>query len=122
MELDEDPEDVQISFQILLYAGNARTEAYRALECARQNDFVGAAEHLKKSEAELTQGHQVQTRLLSRVAGGEQVPLSLILIHAQDTLMTCMSECSLIEQMIELYRRIGEPAGVETGDGGTAGG
>ncbi len=109
MEPEGDPEDVQLSFQIILHAGDARTEAYRALECARQNDFEAAAEHFKKSEAELTQGHKVQTQLLSREAGGDGAPISLLLIHAQDTLMTAMSECSLIEQMIELYRRMSDP-------------
>ncbi len=106
MDENGDPEDVQLSFQIILYAGNAKTEAYEALRCARENDFEGAAEHMKKSEAEMIQGHKIQTQLLSREASGEKLPISLILLHAQDTLMTSMTECSLIEQMIELYRTL----------------
>jgi PTS system cellobiose-specific IIA component len=106
MAIDGGSEDVQASFQIIVHAGNAKTEAYTALRCAREGDFEGSAEHMKKSEEEMIEGHKMQMQLLSQEAGGDEVPISMLLMHAQDTLMTSMSECNLIEEMIELYRRI----------------
>ncbi|MCQ8209568.1 PTS lactose/cellobiose transporter subunit IIA, partial [Cutibacterium acnes subsp. acnes] len=38
-------------------------------------------------------------------------PMSLLLVHAQDQLMTTMSEQSLIEHMIGLIRDIGMNGG-----------
>jgi PTS system cellobiose-specific IIA component len=108
MEFSEDPKDVQISFAIIVSAGNAKTEAYAALRSARDGDFEKAEEHLKNSEKEIVEGHKAQTKLLSQEAGGEKVPISMLLLHAQDTLMTTMSECNLIEEMIALYRRLSD--------------
>jgi PTS system cellobiose-specific IIA component len=106
MKFDSDPEDVQLCFQIIVFAGNAKTEAYKALEFARNNNFEQAAEQMKKSQSKMLQGHKIQTQLLSQESDGVIVPINMILIHAQDTLMTAMSECNLIEHMIELYQRL----------------
>ena len=45
----------------------------------------------------------MQTDLITRDLNGS-LPMSLLLVHAQDQLMTTMSEQSLIEQMILLIR------------------
>ncbi|NDU78540.1 PTS lactose/cellobiose transporter subunit IIA, partial [Actinomadura sp. DSM 109109] len=48
----------------------------------------------------------MQTELITRDLNGS-LPMSLLLVHAQDQLMTTMSEQSLIEHMIGLIRDIG---------------
>ena len=54
--------------------------------------------------------HDMQTELITRDLNGS-LPMSLLLVHAQDQLMTTMSEQSLIEHMIGLIRDIGMNGG-----------
>ena len=87
-------------------AGNGRTEAYEALRAAKTADFAGAAEHLAAAERELGEAHTAQTRLLAGEAQGVGMTPSLLLVHAQDQLMTAITERSLIAELVELYRRL----------------
>lgn len=52
----------------------------------------------------MAEAHKTQTRLIQDEINGEKVDTSLLMIHAQDHLMTALSEKSLIEKMIELYK------------------
>jgi cellobiose PTS system EIIA component len=108
MSSDADPEDVQLALQIIVCAGNARMEAYRGLQFARDHIFEMAAEQLKKADIELNQGHKVQTQLISRESRQNKVVLSLLLVHAMDSLMNSMSERNLIEEIIEIHRRLSD--------------
>lgn len=56
----------------------------------------------------MAEAHKTQTRLIQDEINGEKVDTSLLMIHAQDHLMTALSEKSLIEKMIELYKKLEE--------------
>lgn len=59
-----------------------------------------------RADTQLKKAHDMQTELITRDLNGS-LPMSLLLVHAQDQLMTTMSEQSLIEHMIGLIRDIG---------------
>lgn len=61
---------------------------------------------LKTAHEELNKAHKTQTSLIQAEINGENFEKSLLMIHAQDHLMTSISEISLIEQMIPLLKRI----------------
>ncbi|MEC3791674.1 PTS lactose/cellobiose transporter subunit IIA, partial [Clostridioides difficile] len=46
------------------------------------------------------------TELIQKEAGGDKSDISILLIHSQDHLMTCMSERNLIKEMIMLRKEI----------------
>lgn len=96
----------EVIFAIILHAGNARAEAYDGLRAAQAGDFVQAAARLAAAEAEITAAHRVQSELLQQEAQGKKLDMSLLVVHAQDHLMTAMSEKTLIENMIEMHRTI----------------
>lgn len=96
----------EIIFTIILHAGNARAEAYEALRAAQAGDFDKAAEHLRQAETEVGAAHKVQTQLLQQEAQGKKVEVSLLFVHAQDHLMTALSEKNLIENMVEMNKTI----------------
>lgn len=96
----------EIIFEIILHAGNARAEAYDALRAAQAGDFDSAIDHLQRAEAEIGAAHQVQTGMLQQEAQGRKVDITLLLVHAQDHLMTAISEKSLIENMVEMHKTI----------------
>jgi len=62
--------------------------------------------YLKNAKRELNEVHGVQTELLTAEANGENVNLPIILVHAQDHLMTAMSEINLVEELIDCVKEI----------------
>lgn len=93
-----------VSFGIIANAGDARSYAFGALEEAKKGNFEEAEELLKKSDESATLAHKAQTELLFKEANGEKTPVDVLLVHAQDHLMTCMLAVELIKEMITLYK------------------
>jgi len=93
--------------EIILHAGNGRAEAFEALRAAKEGDLDRATERLAAADSELAMAHQTQTRLLSGEAKGVGAAPTLLLAHALDQLMAAATEKGLIEEMIDLYRRLG---------------
>lgn len=51
------------------------------------------------------QVRQMQTKLIKQGAGEGRHPMTLIMVHAQDHLMTSMLARELSEEIIHLYQR-----------------
>ncbi|HEY3418542.1 MAG TPA: PTS lactose/cellobiose transporter subunit IIA [Armatimonadota bacterium] len=100
------PDEEMLCLELITHAGNGRAEAFAALRKAKEGDFTGAAAHLQESERELGAAHTVQTKLLAGEAQGVGMAPSLLLVHAQDQLMTAISERGLITELIDIYRRL----------------
>ncbi|MFJ6412252.1 PTS lactose/cellobiose transporter subunit IIA [Terribacillus saccharophilus] len=94
----------EISFQIILYAGNGKANAMEAIQEAKQGNFERADELIKEAGEELSKAHNVQTKLLQEEANGNGNIISVLLIHSQDHLMTAMTVRDLAVEFIELYR------------------
>lgn len=56
----------QVSFEIILHAGNARSSAMEALQHVKNNEYDSGNQKIQEAEAELLQAHQAQTRLLEK--------------------------------------------------------
>jgi cellobiose PTS system EIIA component len=54
----------------------------------------------------LAVAHQLQTKLIQAELNGALKEKTLLLIHAQDHLMTAMSEQKLIERMIRIIKKL----------------
>lgn len=93
-----------VSFGIVAAAGEARSLAFEALAAARAGDFERAQDCLARSEQAGLEAHSKQTELLSRQADGEDIPVDMLLVHAQDHLMTAMLARELIAEMVNLYQ------------------
>jgi PTS system cellobiose-specific IIA component len=101
------PEQESVCLELIVHAGTGRAEAFAALEAAKAGEFDRAEAHLAASERALGEAHTAQTRLLAGEAQGVGMTPSLLLVHAQDQLMTAISERGLIAELIALYRRMG---------------
>lgn len=93
----------KVIFHLVLHGGNARGEAYEALDAAEEFDFEKAEEHLKRAEEELSNGHKWQTKLIQSTG---DAPPTFLAIHAQDHLMTALAELNLVKRFVQNYRVI----------------
>ena len=71
---------------------------------ARNGEFDEADELIKKGESELTNAHNAQTELLAKEAQGKDIEYSIMLVHAQDHLMTTIMYERVAKEFITLYR------------------
>lgn len=93
-----------VSFGIIAHAGDARSYAFGALAAAKAGNFEEAEALLKQSDAAAVEAHHMQTDLLIKEANGEKTPVDVLLVHAQDHLMTSMLAVELIKELITIYK------------------
>ncbi|NBL55002.1 PTS lactose/cellobiose transporter subunit IIA, partial [Escherichia coli] len=78
--------------------------AYMALSLVNEGKYEEAENEMQLANDALGKAHDAQTEMLQKEASGEKVELSVLFVHAQDHLMTSISEKNLIEQIIELRK------------------
>lgn len=93
-----------LAFQLILFAGNGRSYAMEAIEEAKKGNFQKAEELIKKAGEEISKAHSFQTELIQQEAQGQTVDVNILLVHAQDHLMTSMVVRDLANEIIELYK------------------
>lgn len=101
-----DDEFEEIIMGLIINSGQARSIAYAALKKAKQGDFAQAKKMMEQSRAALNEAHKIQTRLISDDQGVGKTKVSLVLVHAQDHLMTSMLARELVTELIELHEKI----------------
>ena len=94
------------SFNINAHAGNALDYFHKAIECAKKSDFDGAEQCMNEGKKCMTEAHKTQTQLLTQEANNEEIKISVILLHAQDHLMTTLNFERMAKEYIDLYKRM----------------
>ena len=91
---------------LIINSGQARSLAYGALKMAKQGDFESAKTMMEQSRMALNEAHLVQTKLIEGDQGEGKMKVSLVLVHAQDHLMTTMLARELVAELIELHEKL----------------
>lgn len=94
-----------LGFEIVAYAGEARSKFLEALKAAQAGDYDKADELIAAGDECLNRAHNAQTGLIQKEAAGEDLAFSVTLIHGQDHLMTTILLQDLMKHLIELYKR-----------------
>lgn len=95
-----------ICFQIISSVGTARSSYIEAVRKARVGDFEGAQACIVSGQQEFLKGHEAHFELLQKETNGEPVGGSLLLIHAEDQLMSAEGFKIIAEELIENYRKM----------------
>jgi PTS system cellobiose-specific IIA component len=96
-----------LSFEIITYVGSARSMYIEAIREAKQGNFEGAEKLMLEGTEMFVKGHRAHAGLIQKEAGGEKSEYSLLMVHAEDLLMSAESFKILAEEFIDLYKRIG---------------
>lgn len=95
-----------IAMELVGNSGEARSLAFEALYEAKKNNFNKAEELLDKSKETSLIAHHIQTELICKEADGNKVEIGLLMVHAQDHLMTSILARELISELIQIYKKI----------------
>ena len=94
-----------LGFEIVAYAGDARSKLLEALKAAEKGDFTQAESLVEEAGSCVAEAHKSQTTMLAQEAAGEDLPYSITMMHGQDHLMTTILLKDVIHHLIELYKR-----------------
>ena len=104
---------IDTSMMLIVHSGDARAAAFHALQEAKAGNYEEAKKLMAESQEKALEAHHIQTGLLTDEGNGEGPQVNLLLVHAQDHLMTSMLAQELIAELIELHekRQTSKPAG-----------
>jgi len=93
---------------LIVLGGDARCAAREAAEYAAERKWAEVDEAMNRANEAQLKAHKIQADLLHRSARGEEIPFSILLVHALDLLILAWAEIDYTEQFIKLHKRIAE--------------
>lgn len=91
---------------IIVNAGQCRSLCYEALRHAKNGEFEEASGLMKEAQEFANQAHLVQTQLIEADEGEGKTKMTLVMVHAQDHLMTSMLAKELVTELIDLHKKV----------------
>lgn len=104
----EDQENLEAIMGLIMYGGNAKSDAMEAIAAAKAGDFKLADDKIEDANKSLVQAHHSQTNMLTQEAQGNHQEVTLLTVHSQDHLMTAIAFTDLAKEIIALYRKIAD--------------
>lgn len=98
----------QVAFNLISNVGMAKSLIMEGLVEARNSNYDGSEAKLKEADTYLTEAHHAHFGLIQKEAQGEPTTVSLILMHAEDQLMTTEAMKDLVKEMILMYKKINQ--------------
>ncbi|MDY6267368.1 MAG: PTS lactose/cellobiose transporter subunit IIA [Selenomonadaceae bacterium] len=94
------------AFQIISAVGTAKSSYIEAISSAKAGDFDHAEELIKEGDENFVEGHKAHAGLLEKEANGELGQLGLLMLHAEDQLMSAEAAKTFALEFIDSYKRI----------------
>lgn len=107
-DLMQDEARMQVAMGLIMHGGNAKSQAFQAIQLAKSGDFEGAQAAIDEADKSLKEAHDVQTDMLTQEAQGNHTEVDLYMVHAQDHLMNGITFRDLAVEIIALYRKLAE--------------
>lgn len=101
----------EVGFAIVAHSGDARSDLVMAMNKASEGKISEAKALVKDAEDSINMAHNAQTKLLSKEAAGDNMDVTFIMVHGQDTLMTTMLLKDEMKTIINLYERVNKLEG-----------
>lgn len=96
-----------IAFQIISAVGTARSSYIEAIQEAKQGHFAEAQKLIADGDEVFTEGHKAHAELLTKEAeNGAGSTLSLLIVHAEDQLMSAEAFKTIAQEFIDVYERL----------------
>lgn len=95
-----------ICFEIISSVGSAKSSYMEAIEFAKKNEFIEAYQKIEEGDEAATAGHQAHMNLISKECDGQPTGVTLLLLHAEDQLISAEIIKVLALEVIELYKKI----------------
>lgn len=97
---------LEVIMGLIVHGGNAKSYAMEAIQSAKAQEFEEASKKIGLAKESLIEAHHTQTGLLTAEASGENLEVTLLMVHSQDHLLTAIAFTDLAEEIIAIYKKI----------------
>ena len=95
------------AFEIISAVGTARSDYIESIQKAKEGKYDEAEQLIKDGDEMFVQGHHAHAKLLTYEAeNGQGSAVSLIILHAEDQLMSAEGFKTIALEVIDLYKRL----------------
>ena len=95
-----------ISFQIISAVGMAKSTYIQAMKLAEKGDFETAKAKIKEGDQQFVKGHEAHADLIQKEASGDKVVPTILLMHAEDQLLSAETIKVMALEIIKLNQRL----------------
>jgi PTS system cellobiose-specific IIA component len=94
------------AMRLIVNAGNAKSASMNAIAQAKQGNWEGMRAALAEGDTAMTAAHKEQTDILQNSLDDPDKGTGMLMVHAQDHLMTAITVMDLAREFCELYEII----------------
>ena len=95
-----------IAFQIISTVGTARSSYIEAIEEAKKGNYDKAKQLIEEGDKDFVEGHDAHAKLLQQEASGQGSVVNLLILHAEDQLMSAEAFKTIALEFIDVYKRM----------------
>lgn len=99
-------EQEMLIFQLISAAGAAKSAYMEALELAKQGKYEEAKATIAQGDEMYAEGHHAHAQMLAESAEGVSSGAALILVHAEDQMMSAETIKVMVEELICVYQKL----------------
>lgn len=96
----------RVVMELIMNGGDARSYSLKAIQSAEKGDIEEAMDLLKQSNLSISKAHEAQANLIRDEIQGEEVPVNLMIIHAQDHVMNAITVRDLAQHIVKAQEDI----------------
>ena len=93
-----------VAFEIISNVGMAKSLAMEAIREARNGNYDEAEKKIEEAKGFLLEGHHAHSGLIHKEANGEKLEFSLIIMHAEDQLISAETIKDIAIELIEMTK------------------
>lgn len=95
-----------ICFEIITNVGGAKSCFVESVGLAKKGQFDEAREKIAEGDKYFSEGHHAHANLIAQEGDGSPVPMSLILAHSEDQLMSAETARIFAVEFLDLYETL----------------
>ena len=95
----------ELDLQIIASVGTARSMYIEALNLAKEGQFEEANAKVAEADEMFAQGHDAHHDILAMQGQGIELPFDLMLVHAEDQMMSAETFRLIATELMELYKK-----------------
>lgn len=96
----------QVSMNIIVEAGSAKSSAMEAIFLAKDNKFEEAQEKMNEANVSIGEASHAHFEVIQKEASGVQLEFKVLFLHAEDQLLSTQTLILLAQEIIDLHKKM----------------